>query len=70
MKRLLCLAAAMGLVGSLRFVYQRDGFLGMYVGLWAEMMRAITFQALLMGTKEKVETPVTLLLSGGAAAVA
>ena len=58
------------LVGSLRFVYQRDGFLGMYVGLWAEMMRAITFQALLMGTKEKVETPVTRLLSGGAAAVA
>ena len=28
LKRLLCLAAAMGLVGSLRFVYQRDGFLG------------------------------------------
>jgi hypothetical protein len=41
--------AELGVIGSLRKMYASgDGFLGMYQGLWAEMCRAICFQALLM----------------------
>lgn len=60
--------AELGVIGSLQRCWDTGGgFLGMYQGLWAEMCRSICFQALLMGTKEKLDSRVAGLLIGAAA---
>jgi len=34
----------LGVLGSLHAIWQQDGFLALYQGLWAEMLRSIAFQ--------------------------